>query len=51
MYSPSDALVNCLKKSIKTYIKTAPLCFGVKVTPSSGSALIVVTKFAVKIVH
>ena len=25
---------------IKIYIKTAPICFGVTVTPSSGSALI-----------
>ena len=29
-----------LKSNIKTYIKTAPTCFGVTVTPSSGSALI-----------
>jgi len=40
IYSPTDALVTCLKKnSIKIYIKTAPTCFGA-VTPSSGSALI-----------
>jgi len=29
-----------LKNNIKVYIKTAPTCFGVTVTPSSGSALI-----------
>ena len=29
-----------LKNNIKIYIKTAPTCFGVTVTPSSGSALI-----------
>ena len=28
------------KNIIKVYIKTAPTCFGVTVTPSSGSALI-----------
>ena len=42
IYSPTDALVNCLKNikiHIKIYIKTAPTCFGA-VTPSSGSALI-----------
>jgi len=33
--------VSCLKKnSSKIYIKTAPTCFGVTVTPLSGSALI-----------
>jgi len=35
--------MSCLKNSniyIKFYIKTAPTCFGVTVTPSSGSALI-----------
>jgi len=37
IYSPTDALVRCLK-NIKVYIKTAPTCFGV-VTPSSGRAL------------
>ena len=40
--SLTDALVTCLKNSIKVYIKiyikTAPTCFGVTVTPSSGSA-------------
>jgi len=44
IYSPTDALVNCLKKNIKIYIqiyiKTASTCFSVTVTPSSGSALI-----------
>jgi len=29
-----------LKNNIKIYIKTAPICFGVTVTPSSGSAFI-----------
>ena len=29
-----------LKNDIKIYIKTAPTCFGVRVTPSTGSALI-----------
>jgi len=32
--------VSCLKKSIKIHIKTAPACFGVTVTPSSGSATV-----------
>jgi len=44
IYSPTDAPVSCLKNRIKTYIKfhtkTAPTCFGVTVTPSSGSTLI-----------
>ena len=41
IYSPTDAPVSYLKKNnIKIYIKTAPTCFGVTVTPSSGSALI-----------
>jgi len=40
IYSPTDALVSCLKNNIKIYIQTAPTCFGVTVTPSSGSALI-----------
>jgi len=34
---------DCLKNSIKIYIKTAPTCFGA-VTPSSGSALSVLAK-------
>jgi len=40
IYSPTDALVSCLKKNIEIYIKTAPTYFGVTVTPSSGTALI-----------
>ena len=27
--SPTDAIVSCLKNSIKIYIETAPTCFGV----------------------
>jgi len=46
-YSPTDAQVNCLKNNFKIYIKidikTAPTCFGA-VTPSSGSALLVLAK-------
>jgi len=47
--------VSCLKNIIKVYIKiynkTDPTCFGA-VTPSSGSALFVLTKVTVvKIVH
>ena len=42
-YPPINAIVSCLKNSIKIYIKiyieTAPTCFGVTVTPSSGSAI------------
>ena len=44
IYSPTDALVICLKKKnnikmyIKIYVKTAPTRFGVTVTPSPGSA-------------
>jgi len=54
-YSPTDAQANCLKNNIKIYvkiyIKTAPTCFGA-VTPSSGSALLVLIKVTVvKIVH
>jgi hypothetical protein len=44
IYSLTDAQVDCLKNNFKIYIKinikTAPACFGVIVTPSSGSALI-----------
>ena len=41
IYSPTHALVSCHKKnSIKIYIKTAPTCFGVTFTLSSGSVLI-----------
>ena len=51
IYSPTDTLVSCLKNSIKIYIKTAPTCLGA-VTPSSGSALFMLTKVTVvKIVH
>jgi len=32
----TDALLSCLKNSIKIYIKTAPTCSGVTVTPPSG---------------
>jgi hypothetical protein len=50
-YSPTDAQVNCLKNNIKIYIKIAPTCFGA-VTPSSGSALLVLAKVTVvKIVN
>jgi hypothetical protein len=54
-YSPTDAQVKCLKNSIKIHIKidikTAPTCFGA-VTPSSGSALLVLAKVTVvKIVN
>ena len=45
-YSPNDAQVNCLKNNIKIYIKITPTCFG-----SSGSALLVLAKVAVKITH
>jgi hypothetical protein len=49
-YSPTDAQVNRLKNSfkiyIKIYIKTAPTYFGA-VTPSSGSALLVLAKVTV----
>jgi hypothetical protein len=47
--SLTDAHVNCLKNNFKIYIKidikTAPTCFGV--TPSSGSALLVLAKVTV----
>jgi hypothetical protein len=49
-YSPTDARVNCLKNNfklyIKIYIKTAATCLGA-VTPSSGSALLVLAKVTV----
>ena len=45
-YLPTDAQMNCLKNSIKIYIKTAPTCFGA-VTPSSGSSLFVLAKVTV----
>ena len=44
--SLSDAQVNCLKNNFKIYIKTTPTCFGA-VTPSSGSALLVLAKATV----
>ena len=45
IYSPTDALVSCLKKKIlkftsKFYITTAPTCFGVTVTPKHVGAVI-----------
>jgi hypothetical protein len=49
-YSPTCALVNCLKNNFKIYfkinIKTTPTCFGA-VTPSSESALLVLAKVTV----
>jgi len=43
IYSATDALVSCLKNNIKIYIqiyiKAAPTCFSVTVTPSSESTL------------
>jgi len=49
-YSPTDAQLNCLNTNFKMYIKidikTAPTCFGA-VTPSSGSALLVLAKVTV----
>ena len=45
-YSPTDELVSYLKSNIKIYIKAAPTCFGA-VTPSSGSALLVLAKVTV----
>jgi hypothetical protein len=49
-YSLTDAQVNCLKINFKMYtkinIKTAPTYFGV-VTPSSGSAILVLAKVTV----
>jgi len=43
--------VKCLKNNIKIYIKTAPTFYGA-VTPSSGSALVVLAKVTVvKIVN
>ena len=51
IYSPTDAQLNCLGNNLKIYIeiniKTAPTCFGVTVTPSSGSALLVLAKVTV----
>ena len=49
-YSPTDAQVNCLKNNFKIDMKiniiTALTCF-VAVTPSSGSALLVLAKVTV----
>ena len=49
-YSPTDKLVNCLKNNFKIYIKidikTALTHLGA-VTPSSGSALLVLAKVTV----
>jgi hypothetical protein len=49
-YSPTDAKVNCLENNFKIYIKidtkTALTCFGA-VTPSSGSALLMLAKVTV----
>jgi hypothetical protein len=49
-FSQTDAQLNCLKNNFqfytKIYIKTAPTCFGA-VTPSSGSALLVLAKVTV----
>jgi hypothetical protein len=49
-YSPTDVRVNYLKRNFKIYvkidIKTAATCFGA-VTPSSGSALLVLSKVTV----
>jgi len=46
--SPTAAQVNYLKNNFKIYIniKTAPTRFGL-VTPSSGSALVLLAKFTV----
>jgi len=43
IYSPTDALVSCLKNNIKIYIKTAPTCFGVSyiiITECTNSCLL-----------
>jgi hypothetical protein len=49
-YSPNDAQANCLENNfkigIKIDIKTSSTCFGA-VTPSSGSALLVLAKVTV----
>jgi hypothetical protein len=49
-YSATDTQANCLKISFDIYLKidirTAPTCFGA-VTPSSGSALLVLAKVTV----
>ena len=38
--SPTDALVSCRKNDTKIYIKTAPTCFGVTVTPQNVGAVL-----------
>ena len=40
IYSPTNAKVIVLKTILKFTLKQLPTCFGVTVTPSSGSALI-----------
>jgi hypothetical protein len=49
-YSQTDAQVNCFKNDFEIYIeidiKTVATCFGA-VTPSSGSALLVLAKVTV----
>jgi len=42
----NECTSDCLKNSIKIYIKIAPTCFGL-VTPSSGSALFLLAKVTV----
>jgi len=46
IYSPTNDKWLSLKKNIKIYIKTAATCFGA-VTPTSGSALLVLSKVTV----
>jgi len=43
----SECTSDCLKNSIKIYIKTDLTCFGVTVTPSWGSALFMLAKVTV----
>jgi len=49
-YSPTDTQVDCFKNKFKIYIKIdikrAATCFGA-VTPSSGSAILVLAKVTV----
>jgi len=45
-FLPTDVQVNRLKNNFKIYTKTAPTCFDA-VTPSSGSALLVLAKVTV----
>jgi hypothetical protein len=37
IYSPTNALVSCLKKNIKIFIKTAPTSFGAVTPPTAQS--------------